>query len=924
MGTAYLLAVAVCETISPLGAGFFGNGPWFTLGLSAALLGCFGFAYTPLVVVALATLGFRVLPEGWGNLVRGVWVLLTLFECLLSAYVQRRWIGRPPELKKPKDFWLLLCASAFPPATIMLWGAKVMEGVFGEPLLVELNQAVRIFLSHAAGLLVVQAFVVSFLSTLDRPPDLSRREKEERGAAENALQLASLCCLTGAAIVYPDRSFWQAAGVLPVLWIALRHGLFEASSALLFFIAARWLWPGFTEDGAQALLWLQQDCLLAVGGLATGSFVSARRRREARLRAELEGFRKTLSQARVGTWNWDGAEAFHADSSLAVLLGFDEDFFDGKERTWRELVHPADLGLVTRARENHWLGKTAVYEADYRLRNRGGVWLWVQDRGSVVERNAEGHAARMVGVTIEIDRAKAAELRQRRILRAFDTAPDLLAVSDAQGSLLYTNRALMLLDPREGTRPGQRRTLGDVLPERLTRALLLEGLSSAASKGRWRSEDAFRMENGSEAELSLEVSSSLDPGTRSSDFALIGREIGSLRREQRTQLERQRRDLLEGKYESLRRLAGGMGHDFNNLLTAMLGGFSLVRFGIPPASPARAYFRQIDDSGAKAVDLGRFLHMYAGRMQVHSSLANLNVLLRQKIPDVQHLCLDKCRVLFELDDSIPPVGVDAKLVEDATLELVRNALEALDGKRGRIVVRTGVLSLDPASAAEPFDMPDLAMGTYVYLEVADDGPGLGEWSRNHLFVPFCTQKSGHEGTGLAGVLGAMRAHQGAVRLLSRPGEGCRARLLFPPGRESRETTLAPFPKSQEWKCEGKVLVVDDEEAVRAVSLQMLRSMGFTPLEARNGAEALDMLREHGASLRVVLLDLTMGGMDGEQTFGELRRMDATLPIVIMSGCSEQEIAERFRGRSCSASLPKPFKFDTLRAVLERVLGKKQD
>lgn len=919
-GAAYLLAVVLCETISPQGAGTYGNGPWFSLGLSAGLLCCFGFRYVPLVALVFCALGYKSLPDDWALWMRAAWASLVLGECAAAAFVVRRWIGGAPEIRKPKDFCLILCSSAFAPVATVLWGAKVFEGFFMEPIVADFDQGARIVLSHATGLLVVQSFMVAFGTMLSRRPDFPPREREGRGAAENALQFTTLCLVSGAAIAAPHSSFWQMAGLLPILWIALRHGLLETSCALLLYTAARWLWPGFAEDAANTLRCLQQDSVLAVSALATGSFVSARRRRETKLRSELETQRKVLAQARLGTWNWDGGERFVGDESLAALLGFDADFFDGKERTWRELVHPSDLGLVVRLRGDCWGGKSPAYEADYRLRTRQGGWVWVQERGSVVERDLRGGPALLAGVCVEIERAKTSELRQKRILRAFDAAPDLIAVSDSIGALLYTNRSLMLFDPREGTRPGQRRALGDVFPERVTRALLLEGLSAATAKGCWRNEETVTTEDGVEAEYSLQVSASNDPATRSPDFVLIGREIGLVRREQRAALERQRRELLEGKYESLRRLAGGMGHDFNNLLTAMLGGFSLVRFGIPPASPARAYFRQIDDSGARAVELGRFLHMYAGRMQVHSSTVSLNELIRQKAPDLQHLCLDKCRLAFELDDSIHPVSVDSKLVDNACRSLVRNSLEALEGKNGRIQVRTGVVLIDAASQPEPFDTAELVAGPYVYLEVADDGPGLSDSVKNDLFVPFCSAKNGHSGTGLAGVLGTMRAHQGAVRVQSRPGEGCRVRLLFPPSRENREPAFHPFSRTSEWKGEGTVLVVDDEEAVRSVSMHMLRSMGFEPLAAKDGAEALKVVGSLKDSLKAVLLDLTMGGMDGEQTFVELRRLNSRVPIVIMSGCSEQEILERFKGRSCSAALPKPFQFDSLRSVLERVFS----
>jgi PAS domain S-box-containing protein len=371
--------------------------------------------------------------------------------------------------------------------------------------------------------------------------------------------------------------------------------------------------------------------------------------------------------------------------------------------------------------------------------------------------------------------------------------------------------------------------------------------------------------------------------------------------------------------ESLGLLAGGIAHDFNNLLTAILGSANLARNqrseqGLAP------HLDQIEQSAERAADLCRQMLAYAGqgRFQVlpHDLSTTIENTLEQMQPTLKGVILD-----LSLARSLPAVEGDATQVRQMIANLVTNAAEAIGDAPGTIRIRTGAMFAEHAYLATSHLSPDLPSSTYVFLEVSDTGQGIGPDAQARLFDPFFTTKFTGRGLGLSAVLGIVRSHRGAIWVESKPGQGATFRVLLPavdvrPGvAPPRPVAPEPTPRSA-----AVVLVVDDEPAVRKVTTRMLEACGLSVRVACDGHEGLQMYLEHRQEIALVLLDLTMPGLNGEEVFLEIRKVDPLIPIVLMTGFTEHDASARFRGRNLNGLLQKPFRIDMIRQLLASQLA----
>jgi CheY-like chemotaxis protein len=236
------------------------------------------------------------------------------------------------------------------------------------------------------------------------------------------------------------------------------------------------------------------------------------------------------------------------------------------------------------------------------------------------------------------------------------------------------------------------------------------------------------------------------------------------------------------------------------------------------------------------------------------------------------------------------------------------------------VVRTGLASVDAEYLAGTFGQADLAAGNFVYLEVSDTGEGMEEGISGRIFEPYFSTKLAGRGLGLATVLGIVRGHRGAIKVVTEPGRGTTFRVLLPPA--TRASIPAPSKSRPPGATadRGKILVVDDEEWVLELAREFLERSDFDVVTADGGREALEILRgDVGKTIDAVVLDLTMPDLDGQESFLEIRALRPGLPVIVASGFGEEATAGRFPLDQISAFVRKPFEpkdlVDAIRASL---------
>jgi PAS domain S-box-containing protein len=402
----------------------------------------------------------------------------------------------------------------------------------------------------------------------------------------------------------------------------------------------------------------------------------------------------------------------------------------------------------------------------------------------------------------------------------------------------------------------------------------------------------------------------------------LARDITERKRaeEQRQVLERRMQEMQ--KLESLGVLAGGIAHDFNNLLVSVLTNAELALrslSGNAHGSDAAERVADIRNAALHAAELTNQMLAYSGRGHFDVRPVSLTEL----VLDMTHLLgaslSKKAQVKYELLPELPAVQADIAQLRQVIMNLITNASDALGDRAGVIHVRTGTEQVH-ATLADLYGPLPLAPATYAFLEVADNGCGMSEETRARLFEPFFTTKFTGRGLGLSAAQGIVRGHGGGIVLRTALGQGTTIKVLLPcTDKPAQPALLQPPEPASSWTGSGLVLMVDDDPRVRAVTELLLRDLGFDVLAAASGRDAIAEFELHADEIRVVLLDVTMPDLSGDQVLEELRRRRADLKVLLCSGYAEEEMQERFSTEDMASFLQKPYTRNALGTRLKNLL-----
>ncbi len=381
------------------------------------------------------------------------------------------------------------------------------------------------------------------------------------------------------------------------------------------------------------------------------------------------------------------------------------------------------------------------------------------------------------------------------------------------------------------------------------------------------------------------------------------------------------------KLESIGVLAGGIAHDFNNLLHVILGNADIALSRLAGRSPARGPVEEVIRATMRAADLTRQMLAYSGKGAFVVRNLDLSNEVREMATLLRTAISKQATLVWELETDLPPVKADATQIRQIVMNLITNASDALQNAGGDITLRTGVLDRSqlhqPGFASLIGDAERTADSSeeMVYLEVHDTGAGMTPDTLRRIFDPFFSTKFSGRGLGLAAVMGIVRSHQGLIRIRTEPERGTSFQVLFPSVRGKVTKQEKPSAARSEWRGEGTILVVEDEEEVREVAERILQDFGFQTIPAVDGRDALDIMESRGSGMTAILMDLSMPRMGGQEALRQLRQSWPDLPVIMMSGYTEESVASQFSdaGPGVTAFLQKPFFAEDLIGVLRRVL-----
>jgi two-component system cell cycle sensor histidine kinase/response regulator CckA len=373
------------------------------------------------------------------------------------------------------------------------------------------------------------------------------------------------------------------------------------------------------------------------------------------------------------------------------------------------------------------------------------------------------------------------------------------------------------------------------------------------------------------------------------------------------------------KMQAIGQLAGGVAHDFNNLLTAIQLRLDELLHRHPVGDPSYEGLNEIRQTGVRAADLVRKLLAFSRKQTVQREVLDLGELISEFEVLLRRLLREDVKLITDYGRDLPRVRADKSQLETAVMNLAVNARDAVRAAKGGGVVRIRTARLTREEAVQ-LGFPG-AEGDTAFIEVSDDGPGIPPDVMGKIFDPFFTTKPVGEGTGLglATVYGIIKQSDGWIHVHSRPGEGAAFRIFLPvydaPAGELLAAEAAAEPvkprAARDLSGAGRILFVEDEDAVRGVAARLLRARGYEVLEASDGEEALQIAEENAGTIDLLISDVIMPGIDGPTLLKKARGYLGSAPVMFISGYAEAEFSDLLEGETGVTFLPKPIDIKTL-------------
>jgi len=365
------------------------------------------------------------------------------------------------------------------------------------------------------------------------------------------------------------------------------------------------------------------------------------------------------------------------------------------------------------------------------------------------------------------------------------------------------------------------------------------------------------------------------------------------------------------KHESLGVMAGGIAHDFNNLLTSVLGYTSLAMRKLPADSDVRKDLYMVMSGARQAADLTSQMLVYAGKGAIEFESIDMSQTVDNMAGLVNSIVPRKIHLVHKISRDLPLVKGDAVQLGQVVMNLVANAVDAIENREGTIEVQTGLSELGVETLNNSWFADDHEPGAYIYLRVTDTGIGMDGDRMERIFDPFYSEKQEGKGLGLSSISGIVRQHKGFVHVESAPGKGAAFTVYFPVISYRDVMIFSGAAGSATPRLKGRVLLADDDPRIRGLIASILEGDGFSIVNAEDGREAAKQVTNSGASFDLFILDCTMPKMSGTDVYRQIRNSGLRAPVILMSGYHQEQVINDIGRDENAYFIKKPFGVDEL-------------
>ncbi len=650
--------------------------------------------------------------------------------------------------------------------------------------------------------------------------------------------------------------------------------------------------------------------------------ITERKQAEEALHRERERLASIIEGTNVGTWEWNvqtGETIFN--ERWAEIIGYSlKEISPVSIDTWMKFTHPDDLKNSGELIQRHFSGELDYYECEARMRHKNGEWIWVLDRGKVAVWTEDGKPLRIMGTHQDITERKRSENRLKKNEELYrtlfsDSHTPIFMVDEKSRSYIDANQAA--LDFMECNRE---QLIGKSVYDSTPPEKIKQAKKEHANFSEIKSLETDYLVNDKIKTLLLEVT----PLELDGDRILIG--IGQdITERKRAEAEREKLEVQLNqaqKMESVGRLAGGVAHDFNNMLGVILGHTELALLQADEKQELYSDLKEIQKAAKRSADTTKQLLAFARKDIISPKKLDLNNTVESILNMLRRLIGEDIDLVWKPSANLWPIKMDPSQIDQILANLCVNARDAISGV-GKLTIETGRKTFDEEYCKEH---AGFILGDFVLLAVSDNGCGMDKETLENLFEPFFTTKEVGKGTGLglATVYGIVKQNNGFINVYSESGQGSTFNIYLPRLVDDEHSdTVVPEKKIAAGGTET-ILLVEDEPTILRMTRMMLERKGYSVLTAATPGEAIEKATNHSGSIDLLMTDVVMPEMNGRDLSGQITDLYPDIKLLFMSGYTADVIAHQGILNDGVAFIQKPFSMADMTEKVREVLDMAPD